>query len=151
MDELNRFIVAQESDYENALQEIKNGQKRTHWMWYIFPQIVGLGMSEISVYFSIKSLEEAESYLDNEILGNRLLEISKELLKLDTNDPEEVFGYIDALKLNSSMTLFSYVSNEEVFNKVIDKYFNGNKDNKTIEICEQMKNNHHRVYSVKNC
>lgn len=94
MDELNRFIKSQEKDYYVALQEIKNGQKQSHWMWYIFPQIDGLGMSEMSHYFSIKSLDEAIAYLSNEILGSRLLEISNELLKLNTNNPEEIFAIL---------------------------------------------------------
>ncbi len=135
---LDRFIEAHEEDYERALKEIKNGRKLTHWMWYIFPQIKGLGMSETAQYYEIKSLEEAHAYLDNELLKSHLIEISNELLKLNTNDPEEVFGDIDSLKLKSSMTLFSYISDNEIFNKVIDKYFNGDKDLNTIRICEDM-------------
>ena len=135
---LDRFIEAHEEDYERALKEIKNGRKLTHWMWYIFPQIKGLGMSETAKYYEIKNLEEAHAYLDNELLKSHLIEISNELLKLNTNDPEEVFGDIDSLKLKSSMTLFSYISDNEIFNKVIDKYFNGSKDLTTIRICEDM-------------
>lgn len=135
---LDRFIEAHEEDYERALKEIKNGRKLTHWMWYIFPQIKGLGMSETAQYYEIKNLEEAHAYLDNELLKSHLIEISNELLKLNTNDPEEVFGDIDSLKLKSSMTLFSYISDNEIFNKVIDKYFNGSKDLTTIRICEDM-------------
>ncbi len=135
---LDRFIEAHEEDYERALKEIKNGRKLTHWMWYIFPQIKGLGMSETAQYYEIKSLEEAHAYLDNELLKSHLIEISNELLKLNTNDPEKVFGDIDSLKLKSSMTLFSYISDNEIFNKVIDKYFNGDKDLNTIRICEDM-------------
>lgn len=135
---LDRFIEAHEEDYERALKEIKNGRKLTHWMWYIFPQIKGLGMSETAQYYEIKSLEEAHAYLDNELLKSHLIEISNELLKLNTNNPEEVFGDIDSLKLKSSITLFSYISDNEIFNKVIDKYFNGNKDLTTIRICEDM-------------
>lgn len=135
---LDRFIEAHEEDYERALKEIKNGRKLTHWMWYIFPQIKGLGMSETAQYYEIKSLEEARAYLDNELLKSHLIEISNELLNLNTNDPEKVFGDIDSLKLRSSMTLFSYISDNEIFNKVIDKYFNGSKDLTTIRICEDM-------------
>ena len=135
---LDRFIEAHEEDYERALKEIKNGRKLTHWMWYIFPQIKGLGMSETAQYYEIKNLEEAHAYLDNELLKSHLIEISNELLKLNTNDPEEVFGDIDSLKLKSSMTLFSYISDNEIFNKVIDKYFNGSKDLTTIRICVDM-------------
>lgn len=138
---LNRFIEAHEEDYERALREIKNGRKLTHWMWYIFPQITGLGMSDTARYYEIKSLEEARSYLNNELLRTHLIEITNVLLELNTNDPIEIFGDIDALKLKSSMTLFSYISDNEIFNKVIDKYFNGNKDLTTIRICEGMVNN----------
>ena len=136
---LDRFIEAHEEDYERALREIKNGRKLTHWMWYIFPQITGLGMSDTARYYEIKSLEEARSYLNNELLRTHLIEIASVLLELNTNDPIEIFGDIDALKLKSSMTLFSYISNNEIFNKVIDKYFNGNKDLTTIKICEDMR------------
>lgn len=137
--DLDRFIEAQEEDYEIALSEVRNGRKETHWMWYIFPQITGLGMSDIAMYYEIKSLEEARAYLDNKLLGARLLEISNALLELSTNDPIEVFGDIDALKLKSSMTLFSYVSGNDIFDRVIDKYFQGEKDLNTIRICEELK------------
>ncbi len=136
---LDRFIEAHKEDYENALSEIKKGRKLTHWMWYIFPQIVGLGMSETTKYYEIKSLEEAKLYLNNKLLGIHLIEISKVLLELNTSNPVEIFGEVDALKLKSSMTLFSLVSENEIFDKVIDKYFDGNKDSDTIKICEEMK------------
>lgn len=136
---LERFIVAQEHSYEYALEEIKRGRKVSHWMWYIFPQVSGLGMSPTSEYFAIKSLEEAKAYLSHELLGNRLREISRVLLTLETNNPKEVFGPIDALKLRSSMTLFAYVSDEEVFTQVLDKYYDGEKDERTIAICEELK------------
>lgn len=136
--ELDRFIEAQNNDYIRALKELQNGRKLTHWMWYIFPQITGLGKSAMSQYYEIKSIEEARDYLNNEILRKHLLEVSNELLKLNTCNPEEVFGYIDSLKLKSSMTLFSYVSDEEVFDKVIDKYYNGVKDETTLKICKRL-------------
>lgn len=135
---LERFIEAHEEDYTRALKEIQNGRKLTHWMWYIFPQITGLGMSETAQYYEIKSLEEARAYMDNEILGTHLIEITNSLLELNTNNPIEIFGDIDSLKLKSSMTLFDYVSNNEVFSKVIDKYFSGLKDQATIKICKEM-------------
>ena len=136
---LDRFIEAHNADYTRALNEVKSGIKLTHWMWYIFPQITGLGMSETARYYEIKSLDEARAYLNNELLKSHLIEISNALLELYTNDPVEVFGDVDALKLKSSMTLFSYVSDDEIFNKVIDKYFNGSKDLTTVRICEEMK------------
>lgn len=138
MKNLDRFIKAQERDYDIALKEIINGRKETHWMWYIFPQIIGLGKSAMSEYYAIKDLEEAREYLNDDILGKRLIEICIELLKLDTNNPIEIFGYIDSLKLNSCMTLFDYISDNEIFNKVIIKYFNGNKDINTIDICDRL-------------
>lgn len=137
--DLDRFIEAHNDDYNRALNEVKSGRKLTHWMWYIFPQIAGLGMSETAKYYEIKSLDEARAYLNNELLKGHIIEISNALLELYTNDPVEVFGDIDALKLKSSMTLFSYISNNEIFNKVIDKYFNGNKDLTTVRICEELK------------
>ncbi|MCI8446092.1 MAG: DUF1810 domain-containing protein [Bacilli bacterium] len=136
---LDRFIDAHNDDYTRALNEVKSGRKLTHWMWYIFPQIAGLGMSETAQYYEIKSLDEARAYLNNELLKSHLIEISNALLELYTNDPVEVFGDVDALKLKSSMTLFSYISDNEIFNKVIDKYFNGSKDLTTVRICEEMK------------
>lgn len=136
MKDLDRFIKAQERDYDIALKEIINGRKETHWMWYIFPQIIGLGNSAMSEYYAIKDLEEVREYLNDDILGKRLVEISTELLKLDTNNPVEIFGYIDSLKLNSCMTLFDYISDNEIFSKVINKYFNEDKDLSTIDICD---------------
>ena len=138
MSDLNRFIEAQEEGYPRALKEIKNGMKETHWMWYIFPQIIGLGRSSTAEYYAIKDLDEAREYLNDEVLGARLKEISNELLKLDTNTPTLVFGAVDSLKLNSSMTLFDYVSDSSIFSEVIDKYYDGKKDELTITICDKM-------------
>lgn len=137
MGKLDRFIKAQEDAYLIALNEIKNGKKQSHWMWYIFPQIKGLGMSEISRYYGIDDEDEAKKYLDNDILGFRLREITLELLKLDIDNPVDIFGVIDAMKLKSSMTLFDYVSDDKIFSKVLTKYYNGEVDDKTILICKQ--------------
>lgn len=132
---LDRFIQAQEDSYESALAEIKNGLKRTHWMWYIFPQLKGLGRSSTAKYFGIENLEEAKLYLGHPVLGMRIKEISEELLSLETNDPYKVMGGIDGLKLCSSMTLFAEIEGyDSIFGKVIDKYYNGNKDMNTIRI-----------------
>ena len=134
---LDRFKDAQKNSYFAALREVKAGKKRTHWMWYIFPQIKGLGKSPEANYYAIKNLEEAKLYLEDEVLSNRLIEISGELLKLYTNDAEEIFGYIDAKKLRSSMTLFAYISEENsVFHKVLDKFCGGNRDEITLKILE---------------
>lgn len=132
---LSRFTDAQRDAYEIALNEIKRGRKTSHWMWYIFPQIRGLGFSETSNYYAIKDKSEAQEYLNHEILGARLIEISNTLLKLQTSNPIIVFGSIDSVKLKSSMTLFSLLENTNpVFQKVLDKFFGGEKNEKTIQI-----------------
>jgi len=132
---LNHFLKAQETDYPIALSEIKNGKKQSHWMWYIFPQIHGLGSSETSKFYEIKNIQEAEDYLNDSVLGNRLIEICNELLKLKTNDAHKIFGSPDDVKLRSSMTLFSSLNKADlVFKKVLDKFFNGQVDQKTLRI-----------------
>ena len=130
---LDRFIEAQKRDYETALREIKNGRKRSHWIWYIFPQIKGLGFSPTSEYYGIDGLEEAKAYWQNAYLRAHLLEITKALLALETSDPTQVMGYPDDLKLRSSMTLFSLTAPDEpVFQAVLEKYFNGQPDQQTV-------------------
>ena len=132
---LNRFLKAQETDYPVALSEIKNGKKQSHWMWYIFPQIHGLGFSETSKFYEIKNIQEAEDFLNDSVLGSRLIEICNELLKLKTNDAHKIFGSPDDVKLRSSMTLFSSLNNADlVFKTVLDKFFNGQVDKKTVRI-----------------
>lgn len=138
---LERFVKAQEGSYEIALNEIRQGQKRSHWMWYIFPQIKGLGYSSTAQYYAIQDENEAENYLNHPILSKRLMEISEELLKLDSNNASEVFGYPDDMKLKSSMTLFFLVSEQEIFEKVLDKFFDGKIDRKTVEILKKMQSN----------
>jgi uncharacterized protein (DUF1810 family) len=137
--DLNRFIKAQENSYEQALSEIKSGRKRSHWMWYIFPQFKGMGYSETSKYYSIKDLDEAKRYLNHPILGERLKIITNELLALNENNANKVFGSPDDLKLKSSMTLFATIniSEENIFNAVLDKYFNGQIDNKTLTLIKE--------------
>ena len=135
MSDLSRFIKAQETDFERALSEIRSGHKRSHWIWYIFPQIAGLGFSSTAQYYAIKDREEAEDYLKNDLLRERLVEISEALLMLESNDAGDVMGYPDDLKLRSSMTLFHEVAPEiDVFQKVLDKFFEGKPDQKTIEL-----------------
>lgn len=139
---LERFIQAQEYSYETALAEIKKGVKRTHWMWFIFPQLKELGRSPTAKYYGIENLEEAELYLEHPVLGAKLKEISEVLLHLEINDPYKVMGSIDGLKLCSSMTLFAEVEGyDSVFGKVIDKYYASNKDMNTIRILHM--NNHY--------
>lgn len=135
MSELDRFIRAQEYNYSDALKEIKNGKKISHWMWYVFPQIKGLGKSDTAKWYAIKDLQEARDYLNNEILSNRLEQVCKALLDLDCNDAYKIFGSPDDMKLKSSMTLFEIAAPEnKIFKRVLDKYFNGERDQKTIEI-----------------
>ena len=135
MYELDRFIKAQNRDYDTALNEIKEGYKRSHWMWYIFPQIIGLGRSEIAVYDSIADREEAECYMQNDLLRGHLLEISEALLQVESDDATRVMGFPDDMKLQSCMTLFAAVASEyDVFQKVLDKFFHGEMDKRTLEI-----------------
>lgn len=140
MESLDRYKNAQAASYETALEEIRNGKKESHWMWYIFPQIIGLGETSTSIYYSIKSIEEAEEYLNDEVLGNNLREITNALLELESNDPVEVFGSIDALKLKSSMTLFDLVSSNDIFNEVLEKFYNGEKCLTTINMVNTFSN-----------
>lgn len=135
MSDLERFIKAQEGSYETALSEIKNGKKISHWMWYIFPQLKGLGRSSTAVFYGINGFEEAEAYLKHPVLGNRLIEISNELLELPGDDAHKIFGSPDDMKLRSSMTLFSLLPNtDSVFDLVLQKFFRGEKDKRTIDI-----------------
>ena len=134
MHDLNRFISAQERSYDAALREIKSGHKATHGMWYIFPQIAGLGFSSTARFYAISSMQEARDYYAHPVLGKRLVEISEALLALDTNDAAAVMGYPDDLKLRSSMTLFLAASGDAVFQKVLDKFYSGKPDSKTLSI-----------------
>lgn len=135
--DLDRFLNAQDGDYLVALQELQSGRKRTHWMWYIFPQLKHLGFSYNSKYYGISGLEEARAYLANSLLGNRLREVCEAILQLSTCDAVEVFGEIDSRKLLSSMTLFDQVSPTDIFARVLDKYFNGRRDARTINFLQR--------------
>ena len=129
---LNRFITAQEGIFENILAELSKGQKRTHWMWFIFPQIEGLGYSETSRYYSIKSPDEAREYLNHPVLGARLLKCCEILLGTKGKTASEIFGPPDDLKFKSSMTLFACVAEpDSVFARVLEKYFDGKHDKRT--------------------
>jgi len=135
MESLERFITAQNGVYENARQEIKNGRKTSHWMWFIFPQLMGLGNSETARFYALKDLKEAEDYLKHPILGKRLIDISAELLKLRNKSADAIFGYPDYLKLHSSMTLFSMLATtNDVFKQVLETYYDGIPDKRTTEI-----------------
>ena len=133
--DLSRFVKAQEHDYAQALREIRAGRKRSHWMWYIFPQIQGLGFSSTAQYYAIRDLDEAKAYLAHPVLGPRLKEISEALLELDGLSAHEIFGYPDDLKLRSCMTLFRMADlNCEVFEQVLEKYYDGEPDRRTVEL-----------------
>lgn len=130
---LDRFLEAQEDMYATALQEIKNGEKESHWMWYIFPQLRGLGRSEMSYIYGINGVEEAKAYLEHPVLSARLVEISEALLEHKDELIEDILGDIDAMKLRSSMTLFALVSGEgSVFNQVLDCFYNSKMDKNTL-------------------
>lgn len=132
---LKRFLEAQARDYELALAEIKAGRKRSHWMWYIFPQVKGLGFSSTSQHYAIRDLKEAQAYLRHPVLGPRLIGISEVLLGLGGNNANLIFGSPDDLKLKSSMTLFASVPDgDPIFQQVLQKYFQGKPDPHTLTL-----------------
>lgn len=135
--DLSRFTIAHEKyhTYQTALREIRNGHKESHWMWFIFPQMRGLGMSCKADYYGISGLEEAKAFLDDPYLGGNLREISGALLELDSDNAYQIFDSPDNIKLRSSMTLFAIAAGEgSVFEKVLDKFFRGRKDGRTLEL-----------------
>ena len=133
--DLERFLDAQAGIYDTALAEIRGGCKQSHWMWFIFPQIAGLGFSETSRHFAIRDRAEAEAYLAHPVLGVRLRECAQATLDLKGRSAEEVFGAVDALKLRSSATLFAAVSPDgSVFHRLLDVYFAGRADEKTHQL-----------------
>lgn len=132
---LDKFLDAQEKDYEIALAEIRSGRKQSHWMWYIFPQIAGLGFSDMAKRFAIGNLSEAKAYLEHPLLGKRLMEISKALLNIKSHKATQIMGSPDDVKLRSSMTLFSCVPGADpVFQSVLNKFFNGSRDDQTEQL-----------------
>ena len=136
---LERFFPYHTNDYPQALREMRAGQKESHWIWYIFPQLKGLGMSGRSVKFGIENADEAREYLRHPVLGADLREITSVLLELKENDPVKVMSWeIDAVKLNSCMTLFACVSEEgSIFHKVLDKFFGGEMDEATLKLLKK--------------
>ncbi len=137
--DLSRFVAAQERVYDHVLAELKSGQKRSHWMWYIFPQIDGLGHSATTKHYSIKSVQEARQYLDHPVIGKRLLECAETVLAVEGRSVSQIFGYPDDLKLHSSMTLFASVAEpSSVFERVLDKYFQGQPDPATLQILKRL-------------
>jgi uncharacterized protein (DUF1810 family) len=130
-----RFLDAQQRDYAHALEEIRSGRKRTHWMWYIFPQIDGLGSSPTAKYYAIKSLEEARAYLAHPVLGARLIECAEAALSVQGRTATEVFGTPDDMKLRSCATLFAEVSPPgSVFERLLDRFHGGERDVRTLEL-----------------
>lgn len=139
---LKRFHDAQKdkyAGYEVALQEMKSGCKVSHWIWYIFPQLKGLGMSDMADYYGIDGLQEAQEYMADPVLRKRLIEISTILLNIEEKSAPEIFGYIDAIKVRSSMTLFAEAAPEEpIFTEVLKKYYHGEKDEKTLGLLKEI-------------
>ena len=139
---LNRFIEAQVDSYESAMGELSRGRKSGHWIWYIFPQIDGLGSSDITKLYSIKSIEEAQAYLEHPVLGERLIESCEILLRLEDFSISEIMGFPDDLKLKSSMTLFAQVSPQSsIFSEVLSKYYEDDLDQTSLEIIKRMEKN----------
>jgi uncharacterized protein (DUF1810 family) len=133
--DLYRFVQAQANDYERALAEIKSGRKRSHWMWYIFPQLDGLGLSATSRRYAIKNVAETEAYLSHPVLGPRLVACAEALLRIEGCSAQEIFGSTDEMKLRSCATLFASVAPPgSVFDRLIDKYFGGHRDDKTLRL-----------------
>lgn len=131
--DLQRFVRMQMDNFEEALRQVKDGCKYSHWIWYIFPQLKGLGMSPISEYYGIDGLDEAEAYMQDDFLRENLITISEALLALENTNATAVFGFPDVLKVCSCMTLFSCTQGAPpVFEQVIDKYYQGKKDEKTL-------------------
>lgn len=133
--DLNRFVQAQEGDYEQALREIRSGRKQSHWMWYIFPQYDGLGVSSTAKHYAIKSLQEAQAYLDHPLLGPRLVECAEAVLGVQGRTATEIFGFPDDMKLKSCATLFAQVSPAgSVFEQLLARYYRGERDEKTLQL-----------------
>ncbi|ARK09644.1 DUF1810 domain-containing protein [Fibrivirga algicola] len=133
--DLSRFVDAQANNYADALAEIRNGRKTSHWMWYVFPQLTGLGFSSTARFYGLNTLHEAVDYLNHPVLGPRLIDIATAMVHVDGKTANQILGSPDDMKLRSSMTLFSLVPNTNpVFQAVLDKYYNGAPDPKTLAL-----------------
>lgn len=132
--DLGRFVTAQQGRYEAALAELRHGQKRSHWMWFIFPQLAGLGHSVMAERYAIGSLDEARAYLDHPLLGDRLRTCVQALQDLASTSAEAVVGEVDALKLRSSLTLFALAGGGQLFDAALDRWFDGGRDEATLEL-----------------
>ena len=134
-EDLSKFLDAQQRDYAGALAEIRNGRKQGHWIWYIFPQVAGLGFSSTSAHYAIKDLGQASRYLKHPVLGKRLIEISEAILAIQGKSALQILGSPDDLKLRSSMTLFNLLDETHpVFQAVLDKYYEGKADQRTVDL-----------------
>jgi uncharacterized protein (DUF1810 family) len=143
--DLERFVRAQDAGgtYADALAELRAGSKRSHWMWFVFPQMAGLGRTPTAQRYAVTGVEEARAYLAHPVLGPRLLECSEALLALSTSDPDRVLGSVDAMKLRSSMTLFEQASEDTtggVFGRVLDRFYDGVRDGLTLELLRTSQN-----------
>ena len=134
---VDRFIEPQKASYTIALEEIQNGRKVSHWMCYIFPQLRGLGQSNVAWYYGIEDLDEAKAYLEHPVLGRRLREITQAALDLSETDPMKVFGWPDNMKFRSCMTLFAQISEDDLFARALKKFFAGQEDSMTLELLKQ--------------
>lgn len=137
---IDRFIEPQKTSYAIALEEVRKGRKASHWMWYIFPQLRGLGQSNMAWYYGIEDLREAKAYLEHPVLGRRLREITQAALGLSETDPGKVFGWPDNMKFRSCMTLFAQVSEDDLFAKALETFFAGQEDSMTLELLKQKGN-----------
>ena len=137
--DLDRFVRAQDGTFEAVLAEIRSGRKRSHWMWFVLPQIAGLGFSAISQRFAIQGLAEAQAYLAHAVLGPRLIECIEAVLTIEGRSAHEIFGSPDDLKLRSCATLFTHLTSPgSVFEQVLDKYYDGERDPRTLELLQTM-------------
>lgn len=138
---LNRFLEAQDKGlFEFVVDELRTGKKRTHWMWFIFPQLKNLGQSPKAKFFGISDAEEARAFMANDVLSRRLREVSEIVLSLPEDNPEEIFGRLDSLKLKSCMTLFDHVVPNDVFDKVLNKLYGGERDQLTLKYLKEKDN-----------
>lgn len=135
--DLSRFVEAQEDIYPTVIQELQMGKKSSHWMWFIFPQVKGLGSSSTAQFYSIKSNSEAKAFYDHPILGPRLLQCTEIILQIKNKSAEDIFGYPDYLKLKSSLTLFAHATTNPIFEEALAYYFNGQKDQRTLAILKR--------------
>lgn len=136
--DLQRFVDAQARNYADAIEELRAGEKRSHWMWYVFPQYAGLGRSEVARRFAILSLDEANAYLRHHILGPRLVECAQAVLAVQGKTAHDIFGSPDDLKLHSSATLFARLAEPgSVFHRILDRYFDGEADKRTLDLLSE--------------